>query len=808
MTQAMMSITRMTLVAVAALAVVFTGCRTVGATDEDESAAETSDGKDAPAAVSMAEYLAAQETIALVERSDWTNVKTDVEPAAVGDGVADDTEALQTALSMLEGKNPETAVVYLPPGTYRITDTLTVRKVQGGAIYGHGRATRIVWDGPEGTVTKSRYGAEIVEGARMFHSDGFGRNLFYGLTFDGQNRAGVGIDHDSTTYYETRTRHQYCAFYNFTDSGIRIGRDQVLASAEQMFYDNLFVNCRRGISTLEFNDYNNHIVRNIFRDCGTAVYCYRGNVTIRDSHFEGSTERDVLLPPHSHSIRRCTSTGSRAFVQSSQPGHYSLKLALQDCVVEGWTSPRGAMQLGNSGPYLFFDSDFRNPADGAGPAMAVNAKEAIAFKSVTLIQANLRSDGKPAQLPKSPVRHRVTVVPRSARENLMDVAGHQRWAHRPVLPGKIFDAVEDFGADPTGRKNASSAIQAAINAAAEAGDGAEAYLPAGRYAIKTPLKLGPGNYRLAGSIFNSTKLSYGGPSGGAILRVHNANGATLSQLVLLAPKDRDTTGLHVTADRPGELTLDGIYAAIQYNLRFQGTHLDHLPKGYKVRSPHLNGSTLIDHCGDAQILLDSWYAGYGAGLTVSGPTGNGFIGIHAAVASKSDPDLKVLDSASIVVGDFYTEQTEAHLMAEGAPDDPPGRVTISNAKLATRRPEAVRVDGYQGLVSVSGAGMRYEPAGRENPTERKPHQSIFPATGGPNTRLLLMGNTHRISEPFFDPKPETTLRGLGNFVVSAGGKSGNALMPDQTGGPGWEDDVNAALDHFRELSKVELTGGR
>lgn len=33
-----------------------------------------------------------------VARSDWVNVKTDVTPAAVGDGVADDTAAIQKAL--------------------------------------------------------------------------------------------------------------------------------------------------------------------------------------------------------------------------------------------------------------------------------------------------------------------------------------------------------------------------------------------------------------------------------------------------------------------------------------------------------------------------------------------------------------------------------------------------------------------------------------------------------------------------------------------------------------------------------------
>ena len=50
------------------------------------------------------------------ERSDWINVKTDVTPAAVGDGQADDTAAIQAALDL----GRQAKAVYLPAGTYRL----------------------------------------------------------------------------------------------------------------------------------------------------------------------------------------------------------------------------------------------------------------------------------------------------------------------------------------------------------------------------------------------------------------------------------------------------------------------------------------------------------------------------------------------------------------------------------------------------------------------------------------------------------------------------------------------------------------
>ncbi len=85
-----------------------------------------------------------------VPAASWINVKTDVEPRAVGDGVADDTAALQAGLDKLNGGGGNATVLYLPPGVYRITETLVMaraNRVPGNMMIGHGAATRIVWDG-------------------------------------------------------------------------------------------------------------------------------------------------------------------------------------------------------------------------------------------------------------------------------------------------------------------------------------------------------------------------------------------------------------------------------------------------------------------------------------------------------------------------------------------------------------------------------------------------------------------------------------------------------------------------------------
>ena len=64
------------------------------------------------------------------ERSDWINVKTDMAPAAIGDGKADDTAAIQNALTRVR----DGSVLYFPPGSYRITAPLVLKNATGSQV--------------------------------------------------------------------------------------------------------------------------------------------------------------------------------------------------------------------------------------------------------------------------------------------------------------------------------------------------------------------------------------------------------------------------------------------------------------------------------------------------------------------------------------------------------------------------------------------------------------------------------------------------------------------------------------------------
>ena len=305
------------------------------------------------------------------ERSDWLNVMRDVAPKAVGDGVADDSDAIQAALDRLvewESGGPVGGpkVVYLPAGTYRITKTLHVKKMSGMLLVGCGRETRIVWDG--------------AEGKPMCWSDGMRSSRFIGLVWDGRNKARAGVMHASTSegsYFETENMHQCEAFVDIPGFGVSLGEytQPGLATDNTIFENCLFQHCGKGISVDQFNFYHYSIDNCEFRQCGTGVYFRRGMGYIRNSHFEGSTEQDCyfyLGHPVDCSVRRSTSVGSRRFLTVAGGG-WSNCACVEDCQVSGWTDPDGAIVTNDAGTLVIFDMVFSHPPSKNPPIKLANA---------------------------------------------------------------------------------------------------------------------------------------------------------------------------------------------------------------------------------------------------------------------------------------------------------------------------------------------------------------------------------------------------------------------------------------------------
>src|SRR5262249_33690958 len=129
----------------------------------------------------------------------WTNLKTAY--GAVGDGQADDTAALQRALTEL-GTSGHSPVLFIPAGRYRITGTLTLsHQIWLGVIGEDPENTSIVWDGSHG--------------GTMLLVNGIAYSRINRLTFDGRRTASIAADQsfdNAAPHFHTGNEHSHDAF--------------------------------------------------------------------------------------------------------------------------------------------------------------------------------------------------------------------------------------------------------------------------------------------------------------------------------------------------------------------------------------------------------------------------------------------------------------------------------------------------------------------------------------------------------------------------------------------------------------------
>ena len=214
----------------------------------------------------------------------WANVKTMYN--AKGDGITDDTAALQAALNAV-GTAGKSDVVYLPAGTYKITATLKQTQKQYVSVVGQDPATtKILWTGPAG--------------GWMLWANGVSYSRWARITWDGANTAGIGVapqmDHVNNGYAATALEHSDEVFqdmkrgivggdpgsnYGWNDAEVSIIRSKFIRNSEAgvsveswnalnyFIWDSEFTDNVRGV-TNTFHAGNFHVYRSVFRNSSVA----------------------------------------------------------------------------------------------------------------------------------------------------------------------------------------------------------------------------------------------------------------------------------------------------------------------------------------------------------------------------------------------------------------------------------------------------------------------------------------------------------------------------------------------------------
>jgi len=235
----------------------------------------------------------------------WINLQRDYH--AAGDGIQDDTKALQAALDEL-GKPNHSPVLYIPKGTYRITSTLMMQTRTGIEIIGEDPlATIILWDG--------------AANQKMFLLNGVSYSEFARITWDGNNKAAAAVAHEwdgRVGYANSGTQHTDEIFRN-VQIGLKSGKNM---DAEFSIRRCRFYNCTvHGVSLQGWNALDWWVWDCYFDSCNIGVTNTggAGNFHVYRSIFKYSKTADIALGNSLFfSFRDNVSYNSNAFIVASQ----------------------------------------------------------------------------------------------------------------------------------------------------------------------------------------------------------------------------------------------------------------------------------------------------------------------------------------------------------------------------------------------------------------------------------------------------------------------------------------------------------
>lgn len=693
--------------------------------------------------------------INLVERSDWLNVRTDITPPAIGNGIHDDTASIQTALNKL-GANPgDSKVIYFPPGTYKITKTLDVLSskknkshgISGIMLIGHGNDSKIEWHGEKG--------------GNMFWSNGIHRSKFEGLVWDGRNIADVGIFHNAKYRFETRIIHRNMLFQHFRKSGIRVHHNQKkgeLASAE-IYYENLiFKNNLNGVLINQFNNYNNYFNSCNFINNTTGINVPIGNAVVHNSTFINSSNTDMLFGAHSFSIRRVTSKNSFMFVKTKNVGSNAVSIVIEDSTIDSWKNNNGAINTSGRGPITIFDTSFLNPPNEQPPVKFTNGL--IAPHQIGIL-SNISFKNKDNIISKGISSNKIYLIPNTENKNkLTSIKKDKEIDFSNTQPILIYDIKSDCGAKGNGKTDDTKAIQNCIDRASNTNKGSftEVYFPSGNYILTDTLNISGSNYRISGTGWHS-KLNWDKPINKLPIIVSDTHNVSISSIGISSANLSKTSISHYDKlNNASNTNYENLY--IQNNNHDSKLVLTKLANNSLVTLKFINGNIELLNTVSSTIVGKFLLSQ----LSISGSYGaeTGFLGVSGLVSLLGKHQLNIENNRSIIVSDWYSEQSDYMYRFSGDNKSPPGKVILHHTKAYFHKPEN---SGH--LASINYSGTIAHNGGLFGAVNLKTNEWFTHHqrnTGDQKLNLIYAGNQFMVNQPKFEIGSSTKLVLIGNNV--------------------------------------------
>jgi hypothetical protein len=581
----------------------------------------------------------------------WKDAKKDF--GAVGDGKADDTAALQAALSSLLDANGSAVALYLPRGTYRITGTLKLPRKGGREAIG----LNIQGQDPDRTIIRWGGPAKGV----MFEWNAWYSRLGR-ITFDGAGKADAAITQSND--FVTANEMADLVFRNL-GFGIRAGLNKGVGIAETAVLRCRFIRCSEaGFSSEDFNTLDWWFRWCTFQNCrrGLTNAVGSGNFHCYECVFQRSTEADITINNTGYfSFRHNRSTGSRAFFVAGASGA-GCQLTFQGNTIVN-TVDATAIRVGNVGPVLLLDNTILSRARAVGPAVAGERSAAVSAGNRFSVSQPLRFANGVRSIDDRVIR-RTTSSPAEPK--------------LPVTPARSTAKVFEVAAGADG-----AAVQAAIDAAVSSKTARPiVHLAAAVIPVRKTITVPTGcDIRLVGEgIPYVTRLEWAGEGEGPILRVEGPSRAEIGDFALIG------------GDKAVGLVIGGIDQAGSRVLFDQAQATGAKACGWRIEGVKKA----------SVALCDIGHSDCGVGMRVAG--GPGPVVILSGASSSNDLSYEIADGARLLARDIWYEtgSKPRFLRFTGSLS---GDFTLHGAKVAHPRQAGepgLEIDGFRGRVSLLG----------------------------------------------------------------------------------------------------------